>query len=53
MQGNIIFTTYDMREVCFPHDDPIVIFLTIANFDVKIILVDNKSSIDIVFYDAF
>lgn len=30
-----------------------VVFLAISNCDIKRILVDNKSSVDIFFYDAF
>ena len=33
--------------------DPVVILLTIVNQDVKRILVDNESSTDILYYDAF
>ena len=42
-----------MRDVRILHDDPIVILLTIANYDVKMILVDNESSVDILFNDCF
>ena len=36
-----------------PHNNVIIISMTIANYDVKIILVDNGSSADILFYDTF
>lgn len=36
-----------------PHDYAIVISMTITNFNVKIILINNGSSIDILFHDAF
>ena len=49
----IAFTEEDLQEVRIPHDDPVIILLTIANFNVKRILVDNGSSADILYYDAF
>ena len=35
------------------HNDTIVISLNIVDYDVRRILVDNGSSTDILFYDAF
>ena len=37
----------------FPHNDVVVVNLNIANYDVRRILIDNGSSTDILFYDAF
>ncbi|KAK3024809.1 hypothetical protein RJ639_044119 [Escallonia herrerae] len=36
-----------------PHDDPLVVTLRVGNFDVKRILVDNGSSAEVLFYEAF
>lgn len=39
--------------VWISHDDAIVVSLSIINFDVRCLLIDNGSSVDILFYDAF
>ena len=49
----IAFTDDDLRHVQVPHDDPVVISFTIANFAIKRILVDNESSADILYNDTF
>ena len=49
----IAFAAADLQNVQVPHADPVVISLTIVNHDVKRILVDNGSSTDILYYDAF
>lgn len=36
----------------YPHDDPLVVILNIANYDISHVLVDNGSSIDVLFYDT-
>ncbi|KAK3015280.1 hypothetical protein RJ639_005700 [Escallonia herrerae] len=36
-----------------PHHDPLVVTLRVGNFDVKRILVDNGSSEEVLFYEAF
>ena len=36
-----------------PHNDPLVIMLTIKGFNTKRILVDNSSSVDIIYLSAF
>ena len=43
----------DVRRIQTPHDDAVVVSTTIANYGVKRILVDNRSSIDILFYSIF
>ena len=35
------------------HNDAIIVSLNIANFDVCHILVDNESSVDVLFYNTF
>ncbi|XP_057471061.1 uncharacterized protein LOC130759861 [Actinidia eriantha] len=45
----ITFTNDDLRGLHFPHDDALVISTVIANFNVQRTLVDNGSSVDILF----
>ena len=52
-QDSIAFSSDDLKEVRTPHDDLVVISLVIAKHDIKRVLVDNRSSADILFYDAF
>ncbi|XP_050248773.1 uncharacterized protein LOC126696026 [Quercus robur] len=47
------FNEEDARGVKQPHNDPLVITLTIEGFDTKRILVDNGSSADIIYLSAF
>ena len=49
----ITFTNEDLRSLPLPHVDALVISATIANFNVQRILVDNRSSADILFISAF
>ena len=49
----ISFTEEDAQRVHHPHNDALVINLTIANFNTWQILVDNGSSADIFCYPAF
>ena len=48
-----VFQQEDTRGVKQPHNDPLVITLTIEGFNTKRILVDNVSSADIVYLPAF
>ena len=47
------FTEEDAQGIQFPHNNAMVIIINIANYDVRCILIDNESSTDILFYDAF
>ncbi|XP_057506528.1 uncharacterized protein LOC130789725 [Actinidia eriantha] len=49
----ITFNNDDLRGLHFPHDDALVVVAIIANFNVQRILVDNRSSADILFISAF
>ena len=47
------FNEVNARGVRQPHNDPLVIMLTIEGFNTKRILVDNGSSADIIYLPAF
>ena len=47
------FNEADARRVKQPHNDPLVIMLNIEGFNTKRILVDNRSSANIIYFPAF
>ncbi|KAK2996935.1 hypothetical protein RJ639_026503 [Escallonia herrerae] len=49
----ITFSDDDSNGIKTPHDDPLVITIKAGNFDVKRVLIDNGSSTEILFHDAF
>ena len=49
----ITFTDADAERVHHPYDDAIVITLLIADYTTRRVLVDNESSVDILYYSAF
>ncbi|XP_057505527.1 uncharacterized protein LOC130788840 [Actinidia eriantha] len=49
----ITFNNDDLRGLHLPHDDALVVTAVIANFNIQRILVDNGSSVDILFISAF
>ena len=49
----ITFMDEDARRLHHPHDDAIVITLTIANYTTRRVLIDNGSSTNILYYLAF
>ncbi|XP_010276920.1 PREDICTED: uncharacterized protein LOC104611534 [Nelumbo nucifera] len=49
----IYFTEDDVRGIQYPHDDALIIKLEINDFEVKWVLVDSESSVDILFLEAF
>ncbi|XP_073109694.1 uncharacterized protein [Elaeis guineensis] len=49
----ITFIEEDVQGVQFLHNDAVVVNLNIINYDAHRVLIDNESSVDILFYDAF
>ena len=49
----LTFPASDIQDLHYPHDDPLVVTLTIANFAVKRVLIDTGSSSDIMFASTF
>ncbi|XP_022860192.1 uncharacterized protein LOC111380787 [Olea europaea var. sylvestris] len=50
---DITFGARDLEGVSYPHDDALVVFVIVANFEVKRILVDNGSATNILSQEAF
>ena len=48
-----MFSEEDAREVKQPHDNPLVIMLMIEGFNIKRVLVDNGSFVDIIYLMLF
>ena len=53
MDEDMSFNEANARGVRQPHNDPLVIMLNIEGFNTKRILVDNESSMDIIYLPAF
>ena len=49
----ITFTDEDALRIHHSHDDAIVITLLIADYSTRRVLIDNGSSVDILYYPAF
>ena len=49
----ITFSDVDLEGCQYPHDDPLLIRVVMANKTVHKVLIDNGSSIDIIFASAF
>jgi hypothetical protein len=49
----VTFSEEDEWGVSVPHDDPLVVTMTVANCSVRRILIDNGSSADILYWTAF
>ncbi|XP_028080734.1 uncharacterized protein LOC114282281 [Camellia sinensis] len=47
------FSSRDLEHIQTPHNDALVVTLRIRDFDVKHILIDQGSSVEIMYYDAF
>ena len=52
-ESTISFTDEEAERIHHPHDDAIVITLLIADYTNRMVLVDNGSSTDILYYPAF
>ena len=53
LDNTITFSNFDMEGRQHPHDDPLVIRAVVANKTVHRVLIDNRSSTDIIFASAF
>ena len=49
----LTFLASDIQDIHYPHDDLLVITLTIANYAVKQVLIDTENSSNIMFASAF
>ena len=50
---DIVLFEQDAKGIKQPHDDPLVIMLTIEGFNTRRVLVDNGSSADVMYMTAF
>ena len=53
LDTTITFSDFDMEGCQHPHDDPLVIKAIVANKTIHKVLIDKKSSADIIFASAF
>ena len=53
LNNTITFSVFDIEGCQHPHDDPLVIKAIVANKTIHMVLVDNGSSVDIIFASAF
>ena len=53
LNTTITFSNSDMEGCQHPHDDPLVIRVVVANKTIHRVLIDNRSSADIIFASAF
>ncbi len=49
----ITFSEDDARGIHQPHDDALVVIMTIAGFITRWVLIDNGSSADIIYLPAY
>ena len=47
------FSKEDARRLHHPHDDVLVVSVRVGDYNVHRVLVDNSSSVDILYYPAF
>ena len=50
---DIVFFERDVKAIKQPHDDPLVIMITIKGFNTWRVLVDNGSSVDVMYITTF
>ena len=53
LDNTITFSDSDLEGCQHPHDDPLVVHAIVANTTVHRVLIDNRSSADIIFKSAF
>jgi len=49
----MLFTNSDFRNINLKHDDPMVVTIEVANFVIMKILIDQGSSVDILYWKTF
>ncbi|CAL8168104.1 unnamed protein product [Prunus armeniaca] len=49
----ITFCEEEEEGIIYPHDDPMIIRAEIADYDVGQVLIDTRSSVNVIFIDAF
>ena len=52
-EPDIVFTDVDAKQLHYPHDDAIVITLTIVNYTTRRVPMDSGSLVNILYYLAF
>ena len=52
-EPNIVFLERDCCGIRQPHDDPLVIMLRVEELNIHRVLIDNGSSVDIIYLPAF
>ena len=52
-EPNIVFSERDDRGNRQPYDDPLVIMLRVEEFNIHQVLIDNRSSVDLVYLFSF
>ncbi|XP_028071798.1 uncharacterized protein LOC114274132 [Camellia sinensis] len=49
----LTFSSKDFERIQMPHNDALVVTLRVKDFDIKRILIDQGSSVEIMYYDVF
>lgn len=49
----ITFSNVNLTDIQTPHDDLLIVSVIVANYEVKKVLMDSMSAINILFYNAF
>ena len=52
-EPNIVFSERDSHDIRQPYDNPLVIMLRVEEFNIHLVLIDNRSSTDIIYLTAF
>ena len=52
-EDDIIFSKRDAKGIRQPHEDPLILMLAIEGFNTRRVLVDNESSLDIMYMMAY
>lgn len=50
---DVTFTSNDLIGLLVNHDDPLVIMVILANYEVRKMLVNTSNAVDVLYYEAF